>query len=102
MQPEKSDSVLSLMKNTFFSLAQKIDETIFKSAKESLLKSLDELEKTKNGFWLDTIWKKESIGLDFYSERRALIKQLTQNDVVSFVRRLQSQSHFCETLMQPE
>ena len=102
MQPEKCDSVLNLMKNTFFSLSQKIDETIFKSAKESLLKSLDELEKTKNGFWLDTIWKKESIGLDFYSERRALIKQLTQNDVVSFVRRLQSQSHFCETLMQPE
>lgn len=102
MQPEKCDSVLSLMKNTFFSLAQKIDETIFKSTKESLLKSLDELEKTKNGFWLDTIWKKESIGLDFYSERRALIEQLTQNDVVSFVRKLQSQSHFCETLMQPE
>jgi zinc protease len=102
MQPEKCDSVLTLMKNTFFSLAQNIDETIFKNAKESLLKSLDELEKTKNGFWLDIIWKKESRGLDFYSERRALIKRLTQNDVVSFVRRLQSQSHFCETLLQPE
>jgi hypothetical protein len=31
---------------------------MFKNAREIMLKDLDELEKTKNGFWLDIIWKK--------------------------------------------
>ena len=89
------------MKKTFFSLAENIDETIFKNAKESLLKSLDELEKTKNGFWLDIIWKREDRGLDLYKERRSIIEQLQIDDVKEFVGELQSHSHFCETLMQP-
>ena len=62
MQPEKCDSVLVLMKNIFNGLSQKIDETIFRNAKESLLKSFDEMVKTSNGFWLDTMWKKEDRG----------------------------------------
>jgi predicted Zn-dependent peptidase len=101
MQPEKCDSVLTLMKKTFFSLAENIDETIFKNAKESLLKSLDELEKTKNGFWLDIIWKKEDRGMDFYTNRRKLLKQLTPNEILEFVKKFLKTSHFSETLMQP-
>lgn len=102
MQPEKCDSVLMLMKNTFKSLANSIDETIFKNAKESLLKSLDELVKTSNGFWIDTIWRKEDRGLDFYTDRRHLIEKLTSAQLLSFMQQFQAHSHFCEVLMQPE
>jgi zinc protease len=99
MQPEKCDSVLTLMKKAFFSLAENIDETIFKNAKESLLKSLDELEKTKNGFWLDIIWKKEDRGIDMFTDRRKIIENMTSDDVVSYLKRIQDNCHFCETLM---
>jgi len=102
MQPEKCDSVLALMKNTFFSMAKDIDKTIFESAKESLLKSFDELVKTKNGFWLDVMWAKENRGIDTYTERRAITEQLQVNEVIDFVKRFLSLSHFTETLMQPE
>ena len=101
MQPEKCDSVLTLMKNTFFSMAKDIDKSIFESAKESLLKSFDELVKTKNGFWIDVIWNKENRGIDTYTERRAITEQLQVNEVVDFVKYFLSQSHFTETLMQP-
>ena len=102
MQPEKCDSVLALMKNTFFSMAKDIDKTIFESAKESLLKSFDELVKTKNGFWIDVMWAKENRGIDTYTERRAITEQLQVNEVIDFVKQFLSQSHFTETLMQPE
>ena len=102
MQPEKCDSVLTLMKKTFFSLAENIDETIFKNAKESLLKSLDELEKTKNGFWLDIIWKREDRGIDMFTDRRSIIENIKLDDLKNFVGSLQANSHVCETLMQPD
>jgi lysyl-tRNA synthetase class II len=102
MKPEKCDSVLSMMKNTLFSMAKSIDPTIFKSAKESLLKAFDELVKTKNGFWLDTMWRKESRGVDMYTDRRSIIEQLQATEVIDFMKQFLSQSHFTEVLMQPE
>ena len=102
MQPEKCDSVLTLMKKTFYSLAQGIDPTTFNSAKESLLKSLDELEKTKNGFWLGLIWDKESRGNDFYTSRRKQIEDLTPSEVQIFVKQFLETSHIAETLMLPD
>ena len=102
MQPEKCDSVLVLMKNTFNSLAKNIDETKFNNAKESLLKSFDEMVKTSNGFWLDTIWKKESRGIDFYTNRRQLIEQLTPAELLAFMKKFIESSHFTETLMESE
>lgn len=99
MKPEKGDSVLVLMKQEFQNLSKHIDEQMFKNAKEIMLKDLDELVKTKNGFWLDVIWQKEDRGLDLYSDRRSIIEQLQLGDVTKFVGELQSHSHFCETLM---
>jgi len=89
------------MKKTFYRLAQGIDPTTFNSAKESLLKSLDELEKTKNGFWLGLIWDKESRGHDFYTSRRKQIEDLTPSEVQIFVKQFLETSHIAETLMQP-
>ena len=102
MKPEKCDSVLVLMKNTFYNLSKNINKTTFSSAKESLLKSLEEMEKTKNGFWLDIIWKKENRNIDFYTKRRKIIEQLQLSDVRFFMRKMLSHSHVCETIMQPE
>ena len=102
MHPEKCDSVLALMKNTFSSMADSIDRTIFSSAKESLLKSLDELEKTKNGFWLDIIWKKENRGIDLYINRIQHIKQLTPYKIQQFLKHFLKTSHFSATLMEPK
>lgn len=102
MKPEKCDSVLSMMKNTLFSMSKSIDPTIFQSAKESLLKAFDELVKTKNGFWLDTMWRKESRGVDMFTDRRSIIEQLQATEVIDFMKHFLSQSHFTEVLMQPE
>ena len=102
MQPEKCDSVLTLMKNTFTSMAQDVNETMVRNAKETLLNSFESLVKTSNGFWLDAIWIKEDQGMDFYTERQSLIEQITPDDIKNFVRQLLSDSHFCEVLMQPE
>ena len=101
IKPEKSDSVLMMMKQEFQKLSNHIDEQMFKNAKEIMLKDLDELVKTKNGFWLDIIWQKENRGIDLYSERHSIIEQLQIGDVMDFVRKLLSNSHFCETVMRP-
>jgi hypothetical protein len=102
MQPEKCDSVLILMKQEFMKLSHDIDDTMFKNAKEIMLKDLDELERTKNGFWLDIIWQKEDKGIDLYTERRSIIENIQIEDLKAFMNKLQASSHFCETLMQPE
>lgn len=102
MKPEMCDSVLTLIKTTFNSITKDIDETIFRNAKESLLKSFDELVKTANGFWLDTMWRKEDTGIDFYTDRRKLIEQLTPDELLSFMKAFQTHAHNSETLMQPE
>ena len=101
IKPEKSNSVLMIMKQEFQKLSNHIDEQMFKNAKEIMLKDLDELVKTKNGFWLDIIWQKENRGIDLYSERHSIIEQLQIGDVMDFVRKLLSNSHFCETVMRP-
>jgi len=100
--PEKSDSVLIMMKQELQKLSNHIDEQMFKNAKEIMLKDLNEMVKTKNGFWLDIIWQKEDRGLDLYSDRRSIIEQLQIGDVMNFVGQLLSHSHFCETLMRPK
>lgn len=102
MQPERSDSVLALIKRTFYSLSENIDKTSFNNAKESLLKSLEELEKTKNGFWLDIIWKKENKNLDWYTNRRKIIKRLTPSMIHKFIKIFLKHSHYTEILMQPK
>jgi hypothetical protein len=83
-------------------LSRNIDDTMFRNAKEIMLKDLDELEKTKNGFWIDIIWQKEDKGIDNYTDRRRIIEGIEKEDVLSFMETLQKNSHFCETLMQPE
>ena len=102
MKPEMCDTVISLIKQEFNKLQTDIDEIMFRNAKEIMLKDLDELEKTKNGFWLDIIWKKEDKGIDLYSERRRIIEGIQIDDIRTFMRRLQTNSHLCETLMKPE
>jgi hypothetical protein len=102
MQPEMCDSVLAMIKQEFERLSTEIDETMFKNAKEIMLKDLDELEKTKNGFWLDIIWKKEDKGIDFYSDRRNIIENIQIDDIKAFMHKLQANSHLCEILMQPQ
>jgi zinc protease len=101
MKPEKSDSVLMMMKQEFQNLSNHIDEQMFKSAKEIMLKNLDETLKTKNGFWLGAIWQKENYGIDVYTSRREMIEQIRISDIMDFMKALLSNSHFCETLMQP-
>lgn len=101
-QPEKCDSVITMMKEEFKRLSTDVDVTMFQNAKEIMLNDLDVLEKTKNGFWLDIIWQKENRGIDLYSERRSIIEQLQIDDVMEFVGELQSHSHFCEVVMQPK
>jgi zinc protease len=102
MKPEMCDSVLAMMKTIFSNMTKEIDETLFRNAKESLLKSYDELVKTANGFWLDTMWRKVSSGIDFYTDRRKLIEQLTPDELLSFMKVFQTHAHNSETLMQPE
>ena len=102
MQPERCDSVLALIKKTFYRLSEDIDKTTFNNARESLLKSLDELEKTKNGFWLDIIWRKEDKNLDWYTNRRRIIKRLTPSMIQKFMKDFLKHAHYTETLMQPK
>ena len=83
-------------------MAEHIDPDILNNAKETLLKSLDELVKTKNGFWLGLMWDRESRGIDTFTNRRKLIYQLTPQTVQRFIQRFLKNSHFTETLMQPE
>ena len=102
LQPERCDSVLALIKKTFYRLSEDIDKTTFNNARESLLKSLDELEKTKNGFWLDIIWRKEDKNLDWYTNRRRIIKRLTPSMIQKFMKDFLKHAHYTETLMQPK
>lgn len=102
IKPEKCDSVLTMMKLEFRNLSNHIDEQMFKNAKEIMLKDLDELVKTKNGFWLDIIWQKENRGIDVYTNRREIIEQISIDDIMDFIKTLLNNSHFCETLMLPE
>lgn len=101
MKPEKSDSVLMMMKQEFRNMSNHIDEQMFKNAKEIMLKNHDELVKTKNGFWLDAIWQKENYGIDVYTNRREIIEKISISDIMDFMKTLLDNSHFCETLMQP-
>ncbi len=102
MRPERCDTVLFLIKQEFKKLSTDIDEAMFNNAKEIMLKDLDELEKTKNGFWLDIIWKMEDRGIDLFTDRRSIIENIQMEDLKSFMGFLQANSHICETLMQPE
>lgn len=102
MQPEKCDSVITLIKNALSSMADGIDSAMFSNAKESLLNSLNEKEKTMNGFWLGHIWTKEDRGINTYTNRRETIENLTPQKVQKFMQRFIKSFHHTETLMQPE
>lgn len=102
MRPEMCDSVLTIMKQEFVKLSENVDDKMFAHVRENMLKSLEELESTQNGFWLDIIWSKEDRGIDVYTDRRRLTEQLTKEQVVAFMKSFLEGSHFCEILMEPE
>lgn len=102
IQPEKSETILMMMKQEFLNMSNHIDEQMFKNSKEIMLKEHDELVKTKNGFWLDVIWQKENYSMDVYTTRREIIENISICDITGFMKTLLNNSHFCETLMQPE
>ena len=102
MQPEKCDSVITLIKNALSCMADGIDSAMFSNAKESLLNSLNEKEKTMNGFWLGHLWTKEDRGINIYTNRRETIENLTPQKVQKFMQRFIKSFHHTETLMQPE
>lgn len=102
MRPELCDSVLTIMKQEFVKLAENVDDKMLARVRENMLKSLEELETTQNGFWLDILRKKEERGIDAYTDRRQLTEQLTKEKIITFMKTFMEHSHFCEVLMEPE
>lgn len=101
MNPELTDSVITMMKQGFDNLQNGIDDSYFANAKKSMLKSFDELTKTKNGFWIDAIWQLERYGFDTYSSRKKLINSIKKDDVMEFIRVFLRNAHTSEVLMTP-
>lgn len=101
MRPELCDSVLTIMKQEFVKLSENVDDQMLARTRENMLKSLEELETTQNGFWLDVLRKKEERGIDVYTDRRRLTEQLTKEKVIAFMKTFMEHSHFCEILMEP-
>ncbi len=102
MKPELCDTVLTLMKTCFMQLAENIDESHLRSARESMLKSFEEDVKTSNGFWTGVIWQKENRGIDTYTNRRKIIEGLTTDDIKSYVGEIIKKSYYMEVLMEPK
>lgn len=101
MNPELTDSVVAIMKQEFVGLQDDIDDSNFANAKESMLKSFDELVKIRNGFWVDAVWQFERYNIDTYSSRKEMIDNVKKEDVMDFIKILLHDAHKTEILMTP-
>ncbi|MBQ0115980.1 MAG: insulinase family protein [Bacteroidales bacterium] len=101
MKPEMHDLVISLMKEEFDKMSVSIDETMFNNAKESMLATIDNMEKTSNSFWLELIMNNEKHNTDLLTNRKEFIRSLTTEDVMKFMKTFQSTSHRCQIVMTP-
>lgn len=101
MKPEMKDEALRIMDEELHNLAKTCDTEMLAKIKELMLKQIDDNEKT-NGFWSSLIMNNYMMGLDSYTNYRAIVQGLTPEAISQFVKEFLKDSNKVSVVMLPQ
>lgn len=101
MKPEMKDEALRIMDEELHNLAKTCDAEMLAKIKELMLKQIDDNEKT-NGFWSGLIMNNYMMGLDSYTNYRAIVQGLTPEAISQFVKEFLKDSNKVSVVMLPQ
>lgn len=101
MKPEMKDEALRIMDEELHNLAKTCDAEMLAKIKELMLKQIDDNEKT-NGFWSSLIMNNYMMGLDSYTNYRAIVQGLTPEAISQFVKEFLKDSNKVSVVMLPQ
>lgn len=101
MKPEMKDEALRIIDEELHNLAKTCDAEMLAKIKELMLKQIDDNEKT-NGFWSGLIMNNYMMGLDSYTNYRAIVQELTPEAISQFVKEFLKDSNKVSVVMLPQ
>lgn len=101
MKPEMKDEALRIMDEELHNLTKTCDAEMLAKIKELMLKQIDDNEKT-NGFWSSLIMNNYMMGLDSYTNYRAIVQGLTPEAISQFVKEFLKDSNKVSVVMLPQ
>lgn len=101
MKPEMKDEALRIIDKELHNLAKTCDAEMLAKIKELMLKQIDDNEKT-NGFWSGLIMNNYMMGLDSYTNYRAIVQGLTPEAISQFVKEFLKDSNKVSVVMLPQ
>ncbi|MDE5786325.1 MAG: insulinase family protein, partial [Duncaniella sp.] len=100
MKPEMKQEVLDFIANEFKAMETGITPDEIAPAKEYMAKSYAE-SLEKNGPWLSAISSFQLNGVDSFNERAAVLETITVDDVMNYMRQLNSQNQYQVIILDP-
>lgn len=101
MKPEMKDEALRIIDEELHNLAKTCNAEMLAKIKELMLKQIDDNEKT-NGFWSSLIMNNYMMGLDSYTNYRAIVQGLTPEAISQFVKEFLKDSNKVSVVMLPQ
>ena len=101
MKPEMKDEALRIIDEELHNLAKTCNAEMLAKIKELMLKQIDDNEKT-NGFWSSLIMNNYMMGLDSYTNYRAIVQGLTPEAISQFVKEVLKDSNKVSVVMLPQ
>ena len=102
MNPDKSEIAVRLLHEGMAQVAQQIDPEQLQKVKDYMLKQFD-LDVKTNGYWIGTIDKWRTYGVDIYHNYKQTVEALTPESLSQFVReKLLSSGNHVEVIMLPD
>lgn len=101
MDPDKAETAVSLLAKGMNDNTISVDADKVAKIKENMLKNADENMK-KNSYWIDNIDEYVYTGVDFVTDYKKIVSELTPEKIASFLKSLVGAGNHIEVVMLPE
>ena len=101
MNPDLSDTAISIMRAETPGLGNECDAEMLQKAKDYTVKAFDQNIKS-NSYWLSTISEYVRYGVDTYSTYRQIVEAQTPETIKAYINEYNKNSVRVETIMLPE
>lgn len=101
MDPNKVETAIRLLAKGMTDNTVKVDADKVAKIKENMLKNADE-DLKKNSFWMDKIDEYVYTGVDFITDYKKVVSELTPEKIAAFLKELVGSGNHVEVVMLPE
>lgn len=101
LKPELLDTALAILRAEPAALVRHCDASMLDKVKTLMLKQSDDIAGS-NGYWAHVLQMYRRHGIDWHTQRKAIIASLRPQDISAFMKRFLKAGHRMEVIMLPQ